>query len=207
MSEQGTSTTYLLNRLRAEGRTDLVEAVEAGKLSVFAAGEAAGYVRRPAVLGTGSKNQARKRAHQLRALAKGGDNALGRMQELWLGPGPAGSLFCSREELQAAWAQYRGEVMRLWGSHGRRPMAWWEFDAGDLQYPGYDREKSYLYEAGVLSEAERAEVEQDLDQRVGGDPLIAKPRTKAERRRRPQTKKIAPDACRVGGEGGNTGVV
>src|SRR5262252_5825080 len=44
-------------------------------------------------------------------------------------------------------------------SHGRRPMAWWEFDAGDLEHPGRDREQSTLWRAGVLSESERAEVE------------------------------------------------
>src|SRR5262249_14579976 len=49
--------------------------------------------------------------------------------------------------------------MRLWGSHGRRPMAWWEFDAGDLKHPGYDRERSTLWRANVLSEAERTELE------------------------------------------------
>ena len=38
-------------------------------------------------------------------------------------------------------------------------MAWWEFDAGDLEHPGRDREQSTLWRAGVLSESERAEVE------------------------------------------------
>jgi len=82
------------------------------------------------------------------------------LQELWLGAHPTtGSCFRTREELVAAWAAGRAVVMRLWGSHGRRPMAWWEFDAGDLEHPGYSHERSYLYEAGVLSEAERSELE------------------------------------------------
>ena len=100
-----------------------------------------------------------------RATAKASDMdscglTLSELQELWLGAHPTtGSCFCSREELVAAWAAGRAVVMRLWGSHGRRPMAWWEFEAGDLRYPGYDHEKSVLYTAGVLSEAERAELE------------------------------------------------
>src|SRR5262249_28644407 len=101
------------------------------------------------------------RDFQLRAIADGG-SVLSQMQELWLGPNPShGSLFSSREELQAAWEKHRDEVMRLWGSHGRRPMAWWEFDAGDLKHPGYSRERSTLWRAGVLTEAEKAELERD----------------------------------------------
>ena len=155
---QGTSATYILGRLRDEGRFDLVDAVETGRLSAFAAGEAAGYVRRPEVLGTGSVNQRRKRQHQLRSLA--GDGTLSKLQELWLGPHPTtGSLFNSREELVQAWQEHRDEIMRQWGSHGRRPMAWWEFEAGELEHPGYDRERSCLYEHNVLTAAERAELE------------------------------------------------
>jgi hypothetical protein len=82
------------------------------------------------------------------------------LQELWLGAHPtSGSLFRSREELVAAWAQGRAVVMRLWGSHGRRPMAWWNFEAGDLEHPGYFRERSTLWRAGVLSQQERSELE------------------------------------------------
>ena len=82
------------------------------------------------------------------------------LQELWLGAHPTtGSCFRTREELVAAWAAGRAVVMRLWGSHGRRPMAWWEFEAGELEHPGRDREQSTLWRAGVLSEAERGEVE------------------------------------------------
>jgi len=84
---------------------------------------------------------------------------LSELQELWLGAHPTtGSCFCTREELVAAWAAGRAVVMRLWGSHGRRPMGWWEFEAGELEHPGYDRERSYLYEHNVLSDAERAEL-------------------------------------------------
>jgi hypothetical protein len=90
---------------------------------------------------------------------------LSELQELWLGAHPTtGSCFSTREELVAAWAAGRAVVMRLWGSHGRRPMAWWEFDAGDLKHPGYDRERSTLWRAGVLSESERTELEAEWRQ-------------------------------------------
>ena len=87
--------------------------------------------------------------------------SLGEAQELWLGPGPRGSLFDSREALVSAWQRARGYVMRLWGRGGKRPMAWWQFEAPDLglKWPGYDRQQSYLFAAGVLEEKERAELE------------------------------------------------
>ena len=106
-----------------------------------------------------------------RAIAKASDIdscglTLSELQELWLGAHPTtGSHFRSREELVAAWEAGRAVVMRLWGSHGRRPMGWWEFDAGDLKHPGYDRERSTLWRApGVLSESERVEVEAEWRQ-------------------------------------------
>jgi len=82
------------------------------------------------------------------------------LMELWLGPGPDGSLFDSTEHLRDAWTSCRTLVMRLWGQHGRRPQIWWCLDAPGLglKWPGYDREQSYLFEMGILSEAERAEL-------------------------------------------------
>jgi hypothetical protein len=38
-------------------------------------------------------------------------------------------------------------------------MGWWEFEAGELEHPGYDRERSYLYAHNVLSQQERSELE------------------------------------------------
>src|SRR5262245_33126190 len=100
------------------------------------------------------------------------------LQELWLGP-CNGSVFTSTEELRDAWARGRAVVMRLWGSHGRRPQAWWCFEAPDLglKWPGYDHEQSYLYEHNVLSEAEQVELEREWIQK--------RPQTL----RRPQKKK------------------
>src|SRR5262249_1606981 len=83
------------------------------------------------------------------------------LMELWLGP-CNDSVFDSPEQLQDAWERGRAVVMRLWGSDGRRPQGWWAFDT-ELEYPGYDRERSFLYAAGVLSEAERAELEREWE--------------------------------------------
>jgi hypothetical protein len=83
------------------------------------------------------------------------------LQELWLGPGPLGSTFRSREELEDAWVRGRDVVMRLWGQGGRRPQAWWylgDAAALGLKFPGHSSEQSYLYDHGVLSEVERTEL-------------------------------------------------
>jgi hypothetical protein len=76
--------------------------------------------------------------------------------ELWLGPSHRGSLFASREDLQQAWLANRDRLMAVWGKHGRRPAAWWEFEAPFPRPSG--REQSSLYEAGLLTEEERVEL-------------------------------------------------
>ena len=57
-----TSVVVLRKRLAAIGRHDLLAAADAGQISFFAAGEAAGIVKRSRVTGNGSQNMARKRA-------------------------------------------------------------------------------------------------------------------------------------------------
>jgi hypothetical protein len=66
----GTSVEYLTDRLRRAGRLDLLDAIAGGKISVFAAAEAAGFVRRRAVTGRGSPNAAKRRRFQLQALLR-----------------------------------------------------------------------------------------------------------------------------------------
>jgi hypothetical protein len=80
--------------------------------------------------------------------------------ELWLGGGDS-SFFTDREELRQTWEVARAYMLKTFGRPGRRPMAWWEFDAGarGLHYPGYDREIAYLWAAGVLDAEECAELE------------------------------------------------
>jgi hypothetical protein len=64
----GNHRAYLLDQLRRAGRHDLVQAVEDGQVSAFAAATALGLRKRRPVLGTGSRNQAKRRAFRLRAL-------------------------------------------------------------------------------------------------------------------------------------------
>jgi hypothetical protein len=73
------------------------------------------------------------------------------------GEEPRWAAFHSEDEHRAAWACHRDHLLAGY-RHGRRPMAWWQFEAGDLRYPGYDREQSTLYRAGLLGEEERAEL-------------------------------------------------
>jgi hypothetical protein len=151
---------YILARLERDGRHDLAEAIREGRVSALTIAVELGWTKRPETLGLGSGNAAKRRQHQLRALT---DDALSPSQamELWLGPGHAGSLFNSREELEAAWTANRDELMARWGSHGRRPMIWWELAAGDLKHPGYALERSTLWRAGVLAAEERTELERE----------------------------------------------
>src|SRR5262249_58222056 len=51
-------------------------------------------------------------------------------------------------------------VMRLWGSQGRRPAGFYEFE-WEGSRPAYDVERSTLWRAGVLSAEEKAELERE----------------------------------------------
>ena len=81
------------------------------------------------------------------------------LQELHLGPNQMGSLFETREELQAAWQEYRVELMAWFARNGRRPAAWWEFECPPGLHFDYDRERSILWEAGIVTGEERTELE------------------------------------------------
>src|SRR5262249_48288042 len=74
---------------------------------------------------------------------------------LWLG-GPA---FESPEARKAAWFKHRDRLIGILpSSSGRRPQAWWQYEA-TIPYPGYDHERSTLYAAGALGDAEKADLE------------------------------------------------
>ena len=73
---------------------------------------------------------------------------------LWLGVGRDGFPFENDDEARASWQRHAPRLMELFATRGRRPMAWWWFDA-PIPYPGYDLERSILYEAGLLGEQER----------------------------------------------------
>jgi len=156
MAPHGTSKAYIVDRLRREGETALLAAIEAGKITALTAAVELGWVLRPPKRGRNIQ-RTKRIAHQVRTITGEGFSS-GQIMELWLGPNPTGSFFNSPEELRAAWEANRDEVMRQWGSHGRRPQGWWAFDT-QLEYPGHSRERSFLCRAGVLSELERIEME------------------------------------------------
>jgi len=85
------------------------------------------------------------------------------MQELWLGANHNRSHFVNDADRREMWWSNRDRIMELWGCHGRRPVAWWFFEAPEmgLRYPGSQYERSVLWEAGVLSEDERAALERE----------------------------------------------
>jgi hypothetical protein len=151
----GTHRAYLIERLRRGGHADLLAAVESGRLSAYAAAEAAGLVTRRPVLGTGTANHAKRRALAVAREQRASSHA---ELELWLGPSHHGSLFHNEAELRAAWAQSRDLLMARYAQGGHRPQAWWAFEATDLRYPGYDRERSFLFEHSLLTDAERFEL-------------------------------------------------
>jgi hypothetical protein len=94
----------------------------------------------------------RKPLHRAHRSRLDGDQEM----ELWLGPNHRGSAFESEAQRQWAWTQHRDRLMVIWGKHGKRPWAWWRYEAG-RPHPG-DRQASTLYEMGVLSDEERAEL-------------------------------------------------
>ena len=70
------------------------------------------------------------------------------------GPDPRWDAFHSEEEHRDAWARNRDRLLAAY-RHDRRPMAWWRFEA-PFPFPGYEREQSTLFDAGLLDEEEAA---------------------------------------------------
>ena len=66
--------------------------------------------------------------------------------------------FDSEEAERAAWERSRDRMLAHY-RHGRRPAAWWRYDAPAGLRFDHDCEQSTLYEAGLLGEEERAELE------------------------------------------------
>jgi hypothetical protein len=79
--------------------------------------------------------------------------------DLWLGPFLP-QAFASPEERRAAWFEHRDHLMAMFAGPGKRLMAWWQYEA-PIPWPGLDRQASTLYAAGLLAEAEKAELEAD----------------------------------------------
>jgi hypothetical protein len=160
MALHGTSKAYILQRLKREGRTALLAAVEAGKITALTAAVELGWVKRPPGTGGGNIQRTKRIAHQVRTITGVGLSA-GEKMELQYGPNPSqGSLFNSREELVQAWTACRDELLDR-ANPGRRPLAYYEFDYPHGTRPPFDTERSTLWRQGVLEPEERAELERE----------------------------------------------
>src|SRR6516162_1768138 len=152
MALHGTSKAYIVQRLRDQGETALLAAVESGKITALTAAVELGWVLRPPKRG-GNIQRTKRIAHQVRAVTGEGLSPAQAM-ELIYGPSPAtGSYFGSREELVDAWQQARERLLEQ-SNPGRRPAAFYEFE-WDGSRPAYTVERSVLWRAGQLTEAER----------------------------------------------------
>jgi hypothetical protein len=79
-------------------------------------------------------------------------------QRMFLLYGPADrwdDAFADEREVYEAWNQHRAQILSYY--RGRRPWAWWALESA-IPFPGHDRERAVLYEAGLLGEEERAEL-------------------------------------------------
>jgi hypothetical protein len=129
----------VLRRLR-KGSPELHRLVLEGVLTPYRAAVAAGFRRR-------SGRQPKLPADE---------SNINRIQEmrLWLGP------LAGDEEERRLWFEHRIRLLEWFGGNGRRPQAWWRYEA-PFKYPGFNREKSALWEAGLLGEEEVARLEQE----------------------------------------------
>jgi hypothetical protein len=160
------SRLYILARLKREGRLNWLRAIEDGHLSAFAVACELGWARRQPPTRNDVRTKRRRIVLDQLGLRAQSDiaspDALSQAaeMELWLGPScRMGSEFPTREAAAAAWAAHGERLVQLFGSPGRRPMAWWEF-AAPFPYPGFAIEKSTLYRSGLLPEEEKAKLEQ-----------------------------------------------
>jgi hypothetical protein len=158
------SRAHILARLKREGRTNWIRAIESGAISCYAAACELGWKQRRSLQRDGVRGKKRQMILNrlgLRADGMPSPDALSATaeMELWLAPSPRlGSAFSSREAAAAAWAVHGERLFQRWGSAGRRPQAWWAF-AAPFPYPGFDVERSTLYENGLLTEEEARELE------------------------------------------------
>src|SRR5262249_47630281 len=95
--------------------------------------------------------------------------------ELWLGRAEhKPSAFADEQVRRRLWREHRDRLLGWWGRDGRRPQAWWQYDS-PIPYPGYDVERSTLFAANLLAEAEcaallkfwRAQFERLMDPNFG----------------------------------------
>ena len=159
MRQDGTSRAYLIERLRREGRADLVAAVESGQVSAYAVAVDLGWVTRHPTLGTGSTNQAKRREHQLNNVLREPSAAtppdrLNHEQDISLTYGDfvGREAFGSDAERRAAWLRHRDELLQHCPA-GWRPMGWWDYES-PVQPRDYNNAAATLFENDLLSEEE-----------------------------------------------------
>src|SRR5262249_33286308 len=157
---RGSSSQYLLARLKEAGRDDLIAAIEARRISARSAAVGMGWLREYEPKGAGDNRTQRRQFEMTEAFGKPGLHRVVVMQELTIGPGQMGSVFSTREEAQAAWAKHRDEILSGWDHLARRPMGFYAFEV-ECSPPDYDIERSTLWRLGVLSEEERAAIEDE----------------------------------------------
>jgi hypothetical protein len=79
--------------------------------------------------------------------------------QMWLGCADhQPSAFASEDERRRLWFENRDRLMKWWGCHGRRPLAWWTYEAPADLYYDFQTERSTLFMANLLAEDERAEL-------------------------------------------------
>ena len=76
---------------------------------------------------------------------------------LWLGCGRNGSQpFETEDEARELWQRHAPRLMEIFARNGHRPWGWWVFEAPPELEFDYDRERSMLFEAGLLEPGEAA---------------------------------------------------
>jgi hypothetical protein len=149
---RGTSRAYLLRRLREAGRDDLVEAVEARRISARAAAIGLGWLQEHLPPPDPNDAKSKRRAFAMTAAFGGSEpDRLAVLCELSWGANQTGSVFRDRAALEQAWEQFGDEILADY-SPGRRPLGWWCVVAPEelCRDFDHDREKSLLYERGFL---------------------------------------------------------
>jgi hypothetical protein len=66
--------------------------------------------------------------------------------------------FADKTEVLAAWAQHHEAILARYQGSGRRPWGFRAIDRPDIAWRGYSKERSTLFEAGLLTEQERSEL-------------------------------------------------
>ena len=150
-AHRGNSRAYLLKRLKHVGRSDLVQAVQAGRVDVFTAAVEAGLRKRAPSLEilTNARKRREFALHPHRATKD---------MAMWLGDNPHDPVFKTEKEACKYWRENRPRLWPLLAINGKRPWIWWCIES-PIPWPGAAHQTSALYEANLLAEGEKAEVE------------------------------------------------